>query len=202
MTSFGVRSSLRSAAARRIEAAGIAFEERQRREQSAAAAQPEPRGSGSQASPSPGTTAPTPALPPEPARHFPFSALVEAPTDQPFEADRRPGMCRAIIAEVAAKYDVPVKDILSDRRAKVLIPPRHEAMYRCVAETPLSLPAIGRIFHRDHTSIGHGVMRHHLRTGDPLPRGMDWQAGRKSRARDFRTQGTDPGNTRDRRKRR
>jgi chromosomal replication initiator protein len=96
-------------------------------------------------------------------------------------SDRRPGQCRAIIEEVAAKYDVPVKDILSDRRAKVLIPPRHEAMYRCVAETPLSLPAIGRVFHRDHTSIGHGVMRHHLRTGDPLPRGMDWQAGRRKR---------------------
>lgn len=85
----------------------------------------------------------------------------------------RHGQCRAIIEEVAAKYDMPVKDILSDRRAK--------AMYRCVAESPLSLPAIGRIFHRDHTSIGHAVMRHHLRSGDPLPRGMDWKAGRRKR---------------------
>jgi hypothetical protein len=54
-------------------------------------------------------------------------------------------------------------------------------MFRCVAETTLSLPAIARIFHRDHTSIGHGVMRHHIRTGEPLPRGMDWKAGRRKR---------------------
>lgn len=94
---------------------------------------------------------------------------------------RGPGACHRIIAEVAARHDIPVHDILSDRRARVLIPARHEAIWRCVMETPLSLPAIGRVFHRDHTSIGHAVMRHHLTTGDPLPRGMDWKAGRRKR---------------------
>ena len=173
-TSFGVRSSLRSAAARRIEAAGLAYRERQRRqtdtEESAACPKPEIAASSGGH-----------PHPPEPARAFPFTGIIDSLSEEPFGTDRRPGHRRAIIEEVAAKYDVPVKDILSDRRAKVLIPPRHEAMYRCVAETPLSLPAIGRVFHRDHTSIGHAVMRHHLRTGDPLPRGMDWQAGRRQR---------------------
>ena len=91
------------------------------------------------------------------------------------------GQCHRIVDEVAAKHHVRAGDILSDSRAHALIPPRHEAMYRCVAETSLSLPAIARIFHRDHTSIGHGVMRHHIRSGDPLPRGMDWKAGRRKR---------------------
>ncbi|MCC6736154.1 MAG: hypothetical protein IT534_08490 [Bauldia sp.] len=94
---------------------------------------------------------------------------------------RGPGACQRIIAEVAVKHDLPVRDILSDRRARALIPARHEAIWRCVMETPLSLPAIGRVFHRDHTSIGHAVMRHHLTTGAPLPRGMDWKAGRRKR---------------------
>ena len=172
MTTFGVRSSLRSAAARRIEAAGLAFEERERKERGEP---PAHRSTAPVPKPPPPPVAPSPEI----ARAFPFTALER--NDDAFAFDRRPGQCRAIIEEVAVKYDVPVKDILSDRRAKVLIPPRHEAMYRCVSETPLSLPAIGRIFHRDHTSIGHGVMRHHLRTGDPLPRGMDWKAGRRKR---------------------
>lgn len=174
MTTFGVRSSLRSAAARRIEAAGLAFEEQQRRERGGQLA---PERAAAEPEPPPAPIAPAPSH--DAVRAFPFTALERS--DDAFAFDRRPGQCRAIIEDVAAKYDVPVKDILSDRRAKVLIPPRHEAMYRCVLETPLSLPAIGRIFHRDHTSIGHGVMRHHLRTGDPLPRGMDWKAGRRKR---------------------
>lgn len=91
------------------------------------------------------------------------------------------GPCHRIIAEVSEKHGIPVKDILSERRAWALIPARHEAIYRCVAETSLSLPAIGRVFNRDHTTIGASVMRHHVRTGAPLPRGMAWVAGVKVR---------------------
>lgn len=119
--------------------------------------------------------------PPPSAPRVLFRAPIEPARPAAARRDAGKGQCRRIIEEVADKYDVPAKDILSDRRAHVLIPPRHEAMFRCVAETLLSLPAIGRIFNRDHTSIGHAVMRHHLRTGDPLPRGMDWKAGRRKR---------------------
>lgn len=141
---FGVRSSLRSEAARRIEAAGLAFQQSQRVAEE--------------------------APPPPPPR------IRVARKHRPPQ-----GQCHQIIEEVAAKHHVRAADILSNSRAHRLIPPRHEAMYRCVAETSLSLPAIARIFHRDHTSIGHGVMRHHLRSGDPLPRGMDWKRARHKR---------------------
>jgi chromosomal replication initiation ATPase DnaA len=154
-TAFGVRSSLRSAAARRIEAAGLAFQRQLQREAKKAA---EAR---------PAVTARSP-------HHAEAASAVRR--------ERAPkGQCHRIVEEVAAKYGVTASAILSGSRARLLIPPRHEAMYRCVAETTLSLPAIGRIFKRDHTSIGHGVMRHHIRTGDPLPRGMDWKAGRRKR---------------------
>lgn len=179
-TSFGVRSSMRSAAARRIEAAGRAFQAAQEqdrtggasgREIAAPAAQPRQAHSAGASMPPP----------PENAPRILFRAPIEPTRPAAARRDAGKGQCRAIIEEVAAKYQVPVKDILSDRRAHVLIPPRHEAMFRCVDESPLSLPAIGRIFNRDHTSIGHAVMRHHLRTGDPLPRGMDWKSGRRKR---------------------
>lgn len=149
MTNFGIRPTFRSEAARRIEAAGRAFAEREARA----------KGIDPVLAAHPPGQSPRPAVP----------------------SKRTPGACHRIIEEVAAKHDIPVHDILSDRRARVLIPARHEAIWRCVMETPLSLPAIGRVFHRDHTSIGHAVMRHHLTTGDPLPRGMDWKAGRRQR---------------------
>jgi len=154
-TSFGVRSSLRSEAARRIEAAGLAFEKQHR------------------GGPDEAKTAKTP-----PAGMRRNAEAFALPVKRPPK-----GQCHRIVDEVAAKYRVRAADILSDSRAHALIPPRHEAMYRCVAETSMSLPAIARIFHRDHTSIGHGVMRHHLRSGDPLPRGMDWKAGASGTAR-------------------
>lgn len=150
MTAFGVRPTFRSDAARRIEAAGRAFAEK------------ELRAVGDR---TPGQQA--------------VAIGAAKPAATPLQ--RGPGACHRIIAEVAARHDIPVHDILSDRRARVLIPARHEAIWRCVMETPLSLPAIGRVFHRDHTSIGHAVMRHHLTTGAPLPRGMDWKAGRRRR---------------------
>lgn len=170
-TSFGVRSSLKSAAARRIEAAGRAFEAAERRSTGDPAV-PETRNAGK------GVNR---LAPPAAAPGLPYRAPVAPARSPAVQSSVGKGRCRTIIDEVAAKYRVPVADILSDRRAHALIPPRHEAMFRCVAETKLSLPAIGRIFGRDHSSIGHAVMRHHLRTGDPLPRGMDWKAGRRKR---------------------
>ena len=149
-TSFGVRPTMRSEAARRILAAGLAFQKRME------------------------AIEPTRSMNDRDARAPDKNQGRSGPATRPLN-------CREIIAEVAAKHSVPVADILSDGKSHAIIPARHEAMYRCVAETELSLPAIGRIFHRDHTSIGNAVMRHHIRTGAPLPRGMDWKAGRRKR---------------------
>lgn len=170
MTTFGARSSLRSAAARRIEAAGRAFQDAHGKGEPSEKLRVPPK---APAGPDPDSAAALPRLL--------FRAPIEPTKPAAARRDAGKGKCRTIIEEVAAKHGVAVREILSDRRARVLIPPRHEAMYRCVAETHLSLPAIGRIFGRDHTSIGHAVMRHHLTTGDPLPRGMDWKAGRRKR---------------------
>lgn len=81
-----------------------------------------------------------------------------------------------ILNQVALKYDTPVNEIISHRRARFLVKLRHEVMYRAVNETSASLPQIGRILNRDHTTIGDGVMKHCERTGDPLPRGMEARA--------------------------
>jgi len=110
------------------------------------------------------------AAPPPPVEKLPALKSI-APLSQ----------CHRIIEEVSRRHDIPVGEILSDSRARVLIPARHEAIFRCVAESPLSLPSIGRIFNRDHTSIGYAVMKHHLRTGERSPRGMDWILGGRKR---------------------
>ena len=140
----------RSEAGRRITAAGRAFQ----------AAHPE--------------ESPKPAVvsPPDPP-------AAVGPPAPPRRADRTllPGRCHAIIAEVSATHGVTVEAILSARRSRNILPARFEAIYRCAAETELTLAAIGRIFHRDHTTIGAAVMRHHRLTGAPLPRGMNWVAG-------------------------
>lgn len=172
-TSFGVRSTLRSAAARRIEAAGLAFQQTHDQSAESETQLDEPaRPQIDRSASVPGQGVSVRSL---------FKAPIETTRPAAARRDAGKGKCRTIIEEVAAKYGVAVREILSDRRARVLIPPRHEAMFRCVAETHLSLPAIGRVFNRDHTSIGHAVMRHHINTGEPLPRGMDWKAGRRKR---------------------
>jgi hypothetical protein len=100
------------------------------------------------------------------------------PPAPPRRADRTfSGRCHEIIEEVARLHRVRAEAIVSPKRAHHLLPARFEAIYRCVAETELTLAAIGRIFRRDHTSIGAAVMRHHHLTGAPLPRGMNWTAG-------------------------
>lgn len=69
----------------------------------------------------------------------------------------------AIIAEVCEKYDLTPAQIIGPQRHRFIVIARHEAYYRCAKETPYSLPAIGRVFCRDHTSIMSGIKRHEKR---------------------------------------
>lgn len=87
-----------------------------------------------------------------------------------------PGKCREIIEEVAAKYGVRPAAIVSPIRKKKIMPSRFEAIFRCVSETDFSLAEIGRVFHRDHTTIGASVMRHCRTNNVTPPRGMNWVA--------------------------
>lgn len=88
--------------------------------------------------------------------------------------------CVQIAVEVSSNRGVRIVDIVSKRRQQPLVEARHEVMYRCATETTLSLPKIGEIFRRDHTSVIYAIIAHASRTGAPLPRGMDaWQRSPK-----------------------
>lgn len=72
-----------------------------------------------------------------------------------------------IIKAVAAKHGLTVAQIKGHGRQKALTAARHEAISRVYAARPdLSLPQIGRIFHRDHTTILHAVRKTAVYRGD------------------------------------
>ncbi len=58
-----------------------------------------------------------------------------------------------IIDVVAEHYGTTRACIISNQRYSVLIPPRHIAVYLASQLTGFSLPAIGRAFNRDHSSM-------------------------------------------------
>ena len=60
-----------------------------------------------------------------------------------------------IIQTVSNFYSVPVDQILSDRRSKDTVQPRQMAMYLVRKMTNYSLPEIGKVFGRDHTTVMH-----------------------------------------------
>lgn len=60
-----------------------------------------------------------------------------------------------IIKAVSAYYSVSVEDIKSQKRKREIALPRQVAMYLTREMTALSLPAIGDVFGRDHTTVMH-----------------------------------------------
>lgn len=57
---------------------------------------------------------------------------------------------------VSSAYGLSRNTLISHRRGKLVIGPRHVAMYLCTELTTASLPMIGRMFAgRDHTTIMH-----------------------------------------------
>ena len=63
-----------------------------------------------------------------------------------------------VIRRVADAYEVSVDDLLSRRRDGVLVMARRAAIVAVYQAFPDSLPMLGRLFDRDHTTI-----LHHLR---------------------------------------
>lgn len=81
------------------------------------------------------------------------------------------GRVRQIQRTVAAYFDIALADMLSSRRQKATIMPRHVAMYLAKELTPFSLPEIGRKFGgKDHTTILHAVRKIAglIAAGDPI----------------------------------
>lgn len=65
-----------------------------------------------------------------------------------------------IIAQVAACHRLTVEDILGPSRKAPVIAARQDAMVEVfLARTDLSFPMIGRVFHRDHSTVVHAVKR-------------------------------------------
>ncbi len=60
---------------------------------------------------------------------------------------------RSIQEEVCLKYGVTIAGMLSDRRQKLIVAARHEAIRRAFNETDRTYAAIGRAFNRGHTTI-------------------------------------------------
>jgi len=80
--------------------------------------------------------------------------------EQAFLAGRSAPEPKHIIMEVAIAHGVSYDDILGRSRARHLVAARHEAIYEVRKRRPhLSLPQIGRIFKRDHTTILHALRR-------------------------------------------
>ncbi|HEV7308778.1 helix-turn-helix domain-containing protein [Ensifer sp.] len=74
---------------------------------------------------------------------------------------------REIVEEVLALYPgVSWEEVIGVGRERRLVEPRHRCMSAVYQErTDLSLPALGRIFHRDHTSVLHAVTKRERKAG-------------------------------------
>jgi hypothetical protein len=61
---------------------------------------------------------------------------------------------RKVIARIAKKYDVPVREIIGRSREKTIVHARRIAIRFCVCETPYSLTELGKVFGgRDRATI-------------------------------------------------
>ena len=65
---------------------------------------------------------------------------------------------------LAARYAVPVRDMLGDSTERRLSEPRQHLMYE-MRERGLSYPVIARLLKRDHTTVLFGVRAHKRRVG-------------------------------------
>lgn len=84
---------------------------------------------------------------------------------QPTERQRR------VIVDVAAAWGVTPDDILGADRSSRCYRPRQDAYFQLHRVHGYSLPAIGAVFDRDHTTVLHGVRSHEKRMAEVAMRG-------------------------------
>jgi chromosomal replication initiator protein len=77
--------------------------------------------------------------------------------ERPAHPDER--TARNVLELVASRSGVSVEALLSGRRSAPLTEARHLAMYLARTLTDLSLPILGRLFMRHHTSVLYGCHR-------------------------------------------
>lgn len=68
--------------------------------------------------------------------------------------------CENIAVEVAAKHRLSLLDISSGRRDRPTSAARQEVFWRCRHETGVTIPALGKLFNRDHTTVLWGISQH------------------------------------------
>ena len=90
-------------------------------------------------------------------------------------------LMKAILREVAKKHSLTREQITSRRVQRPLVLARHEFCYRAFTETKASLPQIGRMIERDHTTVIHAIAAHCERNGLTFPKGAVWQSFTKRR---------------------
>jgi hypothetical protein len=74
-------------------------------------------------------------------------------------------LAEQIITDIAARTKLSFRILVGPVRTHYVAKARHEAMAAIKEKVPvLSLPLIGRIFNRDHTSVLYGIQTH---TNDP-----------------------------------
>ena len=66
---------------------------------------------------------------------------------------------KEIMVEVAEEYGVTVYQLTSPSRSKHVVKPRWEVMRRLRDELDLTLDAIGRVVHRDHSTVIYGLSK-------------------------------------------
>ena len=62
-----------------------------------------------------------------------------------------------ILKEVAKYYSITIDKLSSSNRSKEMVQPRQVAMYLVRHLTDYSLPEIGKVFSRDHTTVLHSI---------------------------------------------
>jgi chromosomal replication initiator protein len=64
---------------------------------------------------------------------------------------------RTILARECARRGLSVSEITGPKRHREIAHPRQDIMRIIRDETDASLPQIGRLFNRDHTTVLHGI---------------------------------------------
>ena len=67
---------------------------------------------------------------------------------------------QVIVQEVCQQRNLPLEKFFGVAKFSYLASARHEACYRIAKETDLSLPEIGALIKKDHTTVMHAINRH------------------------------------------
>lgn len=70
-----------------------------------------------------------------------------------------------IVRETCEKHKVGVGQVMSDQRYASVVAARNEVFYRMSRECVLSLPRIGQLLGKDHTTVLHGIRRYMQKHG-------------------------------------